>query len=455
MFKLLRYYSVASLVAVVATAILLTWFYRQAAIHGIVLLAERSNLYTAQNAMMPIKPALLEFLGTAADFRPGRTSPLPLPPELAASINTLMQDRFIVRIKIYNRHGVVAFSTKPAQIGNDKRQHQGFISALNGSVRSTLLYRDTFNGFDGATEDDNLIQTYIPIRASPSEPIQGVFELYSDVNNLVHQAEQTEFIIVAGASLILAVLYAVLAFVVRRANSTIELQQQSLRERSETLELLSSNMLKSEESHKKKVAAELHEGLAQSLAALKLRVESGQNMRACDAATAAECEDSIIPLLQAAIQEVRMIATDLRPSSLDDLGLLPTINWLCREFEQQHPGIRIEQNIALQEQDIPAQLKSILYRILVSVLGEMAQSTGTGKIHFGLWLDDNTLILMIDDMTTEMLDSTTAPLLNIDPQLRAGFARMEELTILSGGVFTASTTHHAGGGTTLRAAWNR
>lgn len=449
MFKLLRYYSVASLVAVLATAVLLTWFYRQVAIQGIVQLAERSNLTLARTAMSPIKPALLEFLEVAADFHPG--SPPPLPSELAGSIYALMQDRSVVRIKIYNRQGVVAFSTKPGQIGNDQSDNQGFISAINGSVGSALIYHDTFNSFDGATEEDNLMQTYIPVRASPAEPIQGVFELYADVNSLVHQTERTEFIIMAGATLILSALYAVLVLIVRHANTTIKLQQRTIRERTETLELLSAQMLKSEESHKKKIAFNLHEGLAQTLAALKLKVENGRYHKAGD--ETAGSVDSIIPLLQQAIQEVRTIATDLRPPSLDDLGLLPTLNWLCREFEEQHPGVRIERRISLQEQDIPTPLKVIVYRIIVSVLDDLAQHTNSGLIHLGLWLDDDALILLIDDTATEMLDRTVTPLANIDPQLRAGFARMEELTTLSGGTFTAS--HHSGGGTTLRAAWNR
>jgi len=452
MFKLLRYYSVASLVAVLVTAALLTWFYRQASIQGIVQLAEKSNLALARAAMNPIKPALLEFLDGTANLRPVSAIHPLLPPELEESIEMLMQDRSVVRIKIYNRDGVVAFSTKPAQIGIDQRNNPGFISAINGGVGHALIYRDTFNSFDGVTEVDNLMQTYIPIRPSPTEPIRGVFELYSDVNGLVNQTERTEFIIMVGAILILSALYAVLILIVHRANKTIELQQRTIRDRTETLELLSSHMLKSEESHKKKIAIELHEGLAQTLSALKLRIEHRQHNNKTSN-MAAGSGDSIIPILQKAIQEVRTIATDLRPSSLDDLGLLPTINWLCREFEAQHPGSHIERQISLQERDIPYSLKVILYRIIVSVLDDMAQYRSTGRIQLALWLDDNTLILMIDDTPTEALDRTVTPLMNIDPQLRAGFARMEELTTLSGGVFNAS--HHSGGGTTLRAAWNR
>jgi len=196
----------------------------------------------------------------------------------------------------------------------------------------------------------------------------------------------------------------------------------------------------------------LHEGLAQTLAALKLQVENGRHSHKADDAAAGSV-DSIIPVLQQAIHEVRTIATDLRPPSLDDLGLLPTLNWVFREFKQRHPGIRIEREIPLQEQDIPSPLKVILYRIIVSVLNDLAQHTNTGRIHLALRQEDNALILLIDDTSTEMLDRTVTSLANIDPQLRAGFARMEELTTLSGGTFTAA--HYSGGGTTLRASWNR
>ncbi|MDO9220707.1 MAG: histidine kinase [Thiobacillus sp.] len=451
MFKLLRYYSVSSLIAVLATAVLLTWFYRQVAIQGIVQLAERSNLSLARTAMNPIKPALLEFLEAAANFHAGSATAPPLPPELAGSIRALMQDGSVVRIKLYNRQGVVAFSSKPAQIGKNQSHNPGFITAINGGVGNALVYRDTFNSFDGATEEDNLMQTYIPVRASPTEPIQGVFEIYADVDSLVHQTERTEFIIMAGATLILLALYAVLVLIVRRANNTIEQQQRTIRERTETLELLSSHMLKSEESNKKRISFDLHEGLAQTLSALKLKLE-GRHDRSRGNATDGSV-DSIIPVLQQAIQEVRTIATDLRPPSLDDLGLLLTLNWVFREFEQQHPGISIERKIPLQEQDIPTPLKVILYRIIVSVLDDLAQHTNSRRIHLDLWLEDNAVNLLIDDTTLAMLDRTVTTLANIDPQLRAGFARMEALTTLSGGTFSAS--HFSGGGTTLRAVWSR
>jgi signal transduction histidine kinase len=271
------------------------------------------------------------------------------------------------------------------------------------------------------------------------------------VNNLVHQTERTEFIILAGAILILSALYAALILIVRHANEIIEQQQHTILERTETLKSLSAQMLTREETHKQRIAVELHEGLAQTLSAVKLKVEKVRAHKASDEDD--KSVDSIIPVLQQAIQEVRTIATNLRPSSLDDIGLLPTIKRLCSEFEERHPDTHIERQISLQEQDIPPPLKIIIYRIIVSVLADMENQPSIRRIHLALWLEDDNLVLMMDDTTTDALDSTAIPLANIDPQLRTGFAGMEELTTLSGGVFTAS--HHARGGATLRAAWSQ
>lgn len=451
MFKLLRFYSIASFVAVLATALLIALFYRQVAIQGIMRLAERSNLALARTALNSVRPILIDYLDSVAQPGLVSTSPRSPPPELAEAIRSLMRDNSVVRIKIYNQHGVVAFSTKTSQIGTDQRNNPGFISAINGRIGDTLIYRDTFNSFDEETEEDNLMQTYIPIRASATEPVQGVFEIYTDVNDLVHQNERTEFIIMAGALLILTALYVALLLVVRRAHTIIKSQNQTIRERTETLEILSAHMLKSEESNKKKIAIELHEGLAQTLSAVKLNLENNRQKINGDDSVGKSME-SLIPVLQSAIEDVRTIAAELRPSSIDDLGLLPTINSLCRSFQQQHPGIQALQDIALQEKDIPAPLKVILYRIIVLALNDIALHTTSDQVLINLRRDGETLTLMLDDTPSSSPDLTATTLIEIDPNPESRFAKMLELTTLSGGAFVAARP--AAGRIMLRATWN-
>lgn len=450
MFKLVRYYTVVSLVAILATLILLAWFYRQVAIQGIVELTERNNLTLARTALSSMKPVLLDYLRHSEAVRPEQPDFPPLPSLLAEPIRSLMQDKTVVRVKLYNRRGIVVFSNKHAQIGNDQGRNQGFISAINGKVVNNLIYRDTFNRFDGVTENDNLMQTYLPVRNSPADPAEGVLEIYTDINYLAQQTERTEFIIIFGALIILSGTYLAVVMAVWRAGGIIEQQQRTIHERTQTLEALSAQMLKGEESNKKRLAHELHEGLAQTLSAIKLYVE---NLKARHPKGDADPQTlgAIIPVLRDAIEDVRNIATELRPSSIDDIGLLRTLDSHLRAVEQQNPPLRIELEAGLQEQDIPTRLKIILYRIVASALNDLVKSRHAGTINLGLWRKNNELTLMIDGTTADALDRTAIPLLNIDPQHNAGFARMEELTTLSGGTFRAS--HHARGGAMLHASW--
>jgi len=93
----------------------------------------------------------------------------------------------------------------------------------------------------------------------------------------------------------------------------------------------------SEEQQKKKIANDLHEGLAQTLSAVKMMWKAAR--RRFDASkTDAFSMDTVIHVLKGAIQEVRSIATNLRPSSLDDLGLLRRSTVLPRIPNWTHPG---------------------------------------------------------------------------------------------------------------------
>jgi signal transduction histidine kinase len=81
--------------------------------------------------------------------------------------------------------------------------------------------------------------------------------------------------------------------------------------------------------------------------------------------------ETVIPLTQKTIEEVRRIVKDLRPSILDDLGILATIGWFCREFNNVYTGIRIETTIDIEEDEVPSHLKTIIYRILQEALNNV------------------------------------------------------------------------------------
>jgi signal transduction histidine kinase len=446
----MRFYSITSLAGFVVTAALLMVFVRQLVIEDIVQLAQRSNLALVNSILNSVRSDMVEFLAGAQDAVPHQPLQQELPARLAASIVEMMRDGSVARIKVYNRRGIVVFSTKSDQIGDTMEDNAGFTSAMGGRVLSTVVYRDTFNRFDRETEEDNLMQTYVPVRSDPTKPISGVLEIYTDITPLVYLNERTEFGLLALVGLLLAVLYAVLILIMRHAARIIESQQNTIQERTATLEMLSAQMLKSGEMEKKKIAFDLHEGLAQTLSALKAYVERSREKNGNGEADT-ESLEQILPVLQEAISEVRAIATELRPSSLDDLGLLPTIRWFCREFEQLHPGMQIEQKLSLRESDLPVALKIVIYRIIESTLKNLALHAAADQVHLRLQLADAAVVLLIDDSPQ---DSNYASASTPDPapDLRLQFAEARERTTLSGGIF--SVGRNAAGGVKLECSWD-
>jgi len=222
------------------------------------------------------------------------------------------------------------------------------------------------------------------------------------------------------------------------------------RERTAALEMLSAKMLSSDEMEKKKLAFGLHEGLAQTLVTVKMRVERKLQQLAANNAQD-ESLASIVPLLQSAIKNVETIATGLRPASLDELGLLRTLGGFCREFQRLHPAITIAEEITLQEEDVPAQLKIVIYRIVASALTNIARYENTDQIELALRLQGGVITLAIDDSSQDSRYAAPAGRV-ADSDLQMRFAEAQERTTLSGGNFTIA--RNKAGGVMLRASWN-
>ena len=450
MFKLLRFYSVASFVVIFVAATVLTLFYRQVTIRWIDDLAIQGNLTLAQTVLNAIKPELITYLGVMSDGDANDRGVTweKLPTGVTTDLLRMTNGTSVGSIKIYRRDGQIFFSTQSEQIGNKAGNHTAFLSALDGNIFSFMTYRDTFNRLEGTTADDNLMHTYIPIRNTPTEPVLGVLEIHTDMNHQVEGNSNALLITLLGAHVILALLYAALVMVVRHAKNIIESQQRTIEERTTSLEVLSKRLLKNEEQKTQKIAIDLHEGLAQTLSAIKFNVESSRG-NPLDAN--ARPLEHIVPVLQSAIQEVRSIATELRPSSLDDLGLLPTINWYCREFEQRHKEINIEREILLQESTIPVPLKIVIFRIIESTFKNIAHYSGTDQIKLAMQGAGDKIHLHISHTPVEKPSVAAVVPYDpgSDPQFR--FVEMMERVTLSGGTFRA--TRNNDGWVMLHASW--
>ena len=227
--------------------------------------------------------------------------------------------------------------------------------------------------------------------------------------------------------------------------------EDALRESGKELRILSNQLLSAEEKERKRIARELHDGIGQALSAIKFSVENSlSQLREESNQPELESLQAIIPLTQKTIEEVRRIVKDLRPSILDDLGILATINWFCREFQKVYTGIRIKSKIDVQENNIPSAHKTVIYRILQEALNNIAKHSSADRVTLSLVEQTNRVILIVQDNGVGFDVSKT---ISMKPSRRGfGLASMSERAGLSGADF--QITSEAGQGTTIRVEWD-
>ena len=226
--------------------------------------------------------------------------------------------------------------------------------------------------------------------------------------------------------------------------------EEALRESGKELRILSNQLLSTEEKERKRIARELHDGIGQALSAIKFSVENSlRELRNSPNLSELKSLEAVIPLTQKTIEEVRRIVKDLRPSILDDLGILATINWFCREFQTVYSSIRIKTKLEIHENDIPSPLKTVIYRILQEALNNIAKHSQADTVHLCLQTIADGMELRIND-NGQGFDLTEA--ISLQPSRRGfGLASMRERAQLSGGKFEIKAAK--GSGTTIQVLW--
>lgn len=167
------------------------------------------------------------------------------------------------------------------------------------------------------------------------------------------------------------------------------------------LRKLSEKLIDAQEQERQLIAQELHDSIGSSLTAIKFALESKLDTEN-DTPTNAQgiTVEKIISMVDETIDENRRISAKLRPSILDDLGLVQTLGWECRNFESLYPGIRIQKNFSVEESDVPESLKIVIYRILQEALNNTAKHSGADAVELSLKTVDSKLILEIRDNGT-------------------------------------------------------
>jgi two-component system NarL family sensor kinase len=171
---------------------------------------------------------------------------------------------------------------------------------------------------------------------------------------------------------------------------------QRLAEGEKRIRLISKGILRVQEAERGRISRELHDGVGQSLTALKIQLEVLQQSVAGREDAVSLVLAELRELAERSLQEVRQISHLLRPHMLDELGLLPTLQWLARTFRQR-TGIEVELLSEGMDERTEVDLENLVFRLVQEALTNVAKHARTSRVRVHLRRTPDRLFLRVED----------------------------------------------------------
>ena len=156
---------------------------------------------------------------------------------------------------------------------------------------------------------------------------------------------------------------------------------------------LAKSIVNVQEEERRHLARELHDHLGQLLTGLQFMLESAKRQEGdVQRATIEEIQKTVVDV----IGQVREMSLNLRPGMLDDMGLLPTLQWHIERFTTQtHIQVDFHSDIAAGR--FPAEVETAAYRIIQEALTNVARHAQAKHVFVGILTQDNTLWIEVLD----------------------------------------------------------
>jgi signal transduction histidine kinase len=163
------------------------------------------------------------------------------------------------------------------------------------------------------------------------------------------------------------------------------------------LEQLSARLVQAQENERRVLSRELHDEVGQALSAVlvELRNLSAESAIQSDAQSRGHVE-TVKSLVENSVRVVRNMALLLRPSMLDDLGLIPALRWQAREVSKQ-TSMEVSVAAELASDDLPDEYKTCIYRVVQEALHNCSRHARAARVHVRVQQEPSRLSLSIQD----------------------------------------------------------
>lgn len=212
----------------------------------------------------------------------------------------------------------------------------------------------------------------------------------------------------------------------------------ALKARDRTLSDLVNRLLRAQEDERKRVAYDLHDGLAQTLAGLHQRMQGFAGRCPPLPGTLDMDLQAILALAQHCVGEGRQLIAGLRPTVLDDFGLMKAVD---KEADRlRDAGISV-QWMARCEARLPSQVEIALFRIAQEAINNILKHAQASEVKLALEFTDLQVSMRVED-NGKGFAALQRP--DTENTQHLGLATMQERASLLGGRFTCTSTHEGG-----------
>lgn len=168
-------------------------------------------------------------------------------------------------------------------------------------------------------------------------------------------------------------------------------QQKLLEQRIRSL-----SIIEAQENERRRISRELHDGLGQLLSAAKLNFGMIDFVNSNNKERSTDIVKQVDSIISKAIVEARRIAHDLRPTTLDDFGLIPALRILCQEFSKL-TGIKVKFQVSPTLERIDPKVEIAVYRIIQESFNNISKYAEATEVSLDLYRKDNQVFVRVKD----------------------------------------------------------
>ena len=199
-------------------------------------------------------------------------------------------------------------------------------------------------------------------------------------------------------------------------------------------------IIRAQEEERKRVAREIHDGPAQSMANVVLRMEFCEKLLDVEPEKVRGELQELKKIVRNNLQDVRKIIFDLRPMALDDLGVVPAVKKYIKDFREKY-DINIEMTFRGKDIRLDSLLEIALFRLVQEALNNVAKHAHAANVRVAFEIRDHEARVMVED---DGVGFILERVLNNRSGVNFGLISMKERIDLLGGTMNIDTKPGSG-----------